>query len=76
MSDLEERLAEVCPDHESCEHCGAVLCESCGIGDPATRCESVPPFVHCVDCPCRACQIEMGLDVRAEAYADMKGWKY
>ncbi len=54
LADLEGllgRLAELCPDHERCAHCGAVSCGTCAIGEPLTDCG------HCSDpwCFCEAC---------------------
>jgi hypothetical protein len=67
-----------CPDHESCETCGADLCETCGVGEPATRCEAVPTLVHCdaFQCLCRECARAAGEDAKAEAYAEMRGMKF
>lgn len=67
-----ERLREVCDDCTECP-CGAWLCRSCDIGDPAS-CDD--GFDHCntFECLCRLCAIEAGNDERADrAYTAARG---
>lgn len=66
------RLAETCPDHERCDACGAVLCQSCGIGEPARCTETLAD--HCADpeCWCRACHHDYAVEERADRLYEMR----
>ncbi len=72
LADLEGLLgilADLCPDHERCAHCGAVSCGTCAIGEPLTDCD--PP--HCADdawCFDEACMQAWRDDQAAEARKD------
>lgn len=54
---LLERLAEVCPDHQSCMECNGPLCETCKVGGTTSRCphgdpicQNCDPTERCGDC--------------------------
>lgn len=67
-----ERLREACDDCAECP-CGAWLCRSCEIGEPA-RCDD--GFDHCCtfECLCRRCAVEAGDEERADrAYMAARG---
>ena len=66
LSGLLDRLAEVCPDHLTCEQCGEAICEECGLGEVAP-CPG--DGVHCASPWCwdQACVDAHREDEAAEA---------
>lgn len=62
-------LAESCDDHASCEHCGAVGCETCAVGPVLTDC--FPPHCEDSECWCGPCRDDVAREFRAEQRADV-----
>lgn len=70
-TDLEALVAivhELCPDTQRCIHCGAIACETCGVGQ-LTDCD--PPHCAHPECWCGECRDDEARERQAEIRADI-----
>lgn len=57
---LLDLIADLCPDHQACEACGAAACERCGVGGFEGWC--LHQGFWCADCRygmCRDCRADL-----------------